>query len=151
MEIDGIIRPFEKADTKQVIRLLRLNTPRYFHVSEENDLVDYLNLNATNYFVYEFENKIIGSGGINYFRDTATARISWDMVHPDFQGYGIGKKITFHRINIIKKEPDIQKIAVRTTQLTYRFYEKFGFRLEHTEKDFWAKGFDLYLLTYPLS
>jgi hypothetical protein len=33
---------------------------------------------------------------------------------------------------------------VRTTQLTDQFYAKMGFQLERTEKDFWAKGLDLY-------
>ena len=36
------------------------------------------------------------------------------------------------------------KQALRTTQLAFQFYEKMGFELDKTKKDFWAKGFDLY-------
>jgi ribosomal protein S18 acetylase RimI-like enzyme len=41
-------------------------------------------------------------------------------------------------------------IIVRTSQLAYKFYQKVGFELEKTEKDFWAKGFDLYQMKMNL-
>jgi len=78
------------------------------------------------------------------FDEGKTARISWDMVHPSMHGKGIGRRLTEFRINEIKKNHSIEKIVVRTTQLVHRFYQKQGFELELTEKDFWAKGLDLY-------
>lgn len=99
----------------------------------------------------EDHGKIIGSGGINYFADAKLARISWDIIHPDFQGKGIGKELTLYRIDQIRKNPQISLIVVRTTQLVYQFYRKMGFELEKVEQDFWAKGFDLYQMTLELN
>jgi len=72
------------------------------------------------------------------------AVISWDIIHPDYQGQGIGRKLTEYRINHIKSlKEDIDTIIVNTSQLTDKFYAKFGFEITKTEKDYWAKGIDL--------
>ncbi len=131
--------------------MLKLNIPYYFAQSEESDFTAYLDNHAEDYFVVEENGQLIGSGGINYFVDDRLARISWDIIHPDFHGKGIGRKLTQYRIDHIKKNPDISVIVVRTTQLVYQFYQKLGFGLEKTEKDFWAEGFDLYQMTLRLN
>jgi len=140
-----MIRKYKEKDKPDLINLLRLNTPIFFAPSEEKDFIDYLNGHSENYYVIEESNEIIGAGGINYgFDNGATTRISWDMIHPEKQGKGIGTKLTKFRIDEIKKNSHISKIVVRTTQLVYEFYKKSGFQLERVEKDFWAVGFDLY-------
>lgn len=139
-----MIRAYTSQDKKELLNLLRLNTPLYFDASEEKDFLVYLYNHVEDYFVVEDKGKIICSGGINYFAERGEARISWDIVHPDFQGKGFGKRLTLYRIEQIRKRADVRVIYVRTTQLVYLFYEKMGFVLEKTEKDYWAKGFDLY-------
>nr|WP_293295307.1 GNAT family N-acetyltransferase [Allomuricauda sp.] len=140
-----MIRKYKEKDKSDLIRLLRLNTPKFFAPSEEKDFVDYLNNHSENYYVIEESKKIIGAGGFNNgFDNGATTRISWDMIYPEKQGQGIGTKLTKFRIDEIKKNSHINKIVVRTTQLVYEFYEKIGFQLYKVEKDFWAVGFDLY-------
>ena len=146
-----MIRAFNRIDKEKLIELLWLNTPEFFDVIEEKDFIDYLEHYAQHYFVVEENGKIIGSGGINYFAADNLARISWDIIHPDFQGRGIGKKLTIYRINEIKKNPAMDLIVVRTTQLVYKFYQKMGFELEKVEKDFWAKGFDLYQMKMSIN
>lgn len=140
-----MIRKYNKDDKADLIELLRLNTPKFFDPSEEKDYINYLEIHSTNYFVLEDGNKIIGAGGVNFgFDDGKTARISWDIIHPDAQGKGFGTKLTDFRIKEIKKNTTVNKIVVRTTQLVYKFYEKIGFQIEKIEEDFWTKGFDLY-------
>lgn len=138
------IRPYKPSDKKDVIKLLKLNTPNFFAPSEEDDLIEFLDKEIEDYFVVEENHEIIAAGGINYFPEEKTARISWDMIKPDQQGKGIGKKLTEHRMNHLKKNNTVDLIIVRTTQLVYKFYEKMGFQLTKVEKDFWAEGFDLY-------
>lgn len=141
-----MIRPYKSKDKDKLIELIRLNIPKYFAPSEEKDFIDYLDDYLEDYFVVEENGQIVGSGGINYFPDAGQARISWDVIHPEYQGKGIGRQLLQHRLQHIQKDPTIWYVVVRTTQLVYGFYEKMGFELEKTEKDFWADGFDLYQL-----
>ena len=138
------IRSYNANDRGPVIGLLRLNTPEFFAPEEEADFRVYLDEHAPHYFVVEDTRGIIGCGGINYLEDGVNARISWDMIHPDAQGRGIGSKLTRHRIALIRSRPGIEVITVRTSQYAYKYYERFGFVLARTKKDFWAPGFDLY-------
>jgi ribosomal protein S18 acetylase RimI-like enzyme len=154
------IRFYQNEDKEELIKLIQLNIPTFFEEAEENDFAEYLEKYKEDYFVIEdkITNQIIGCGGINYFFDDVIeryqrsinlARISWDIIHPNFQGQGIGKKLLLHRINHIQSK-EIKRIVVRTSQLAYKFYQKVGFELEKTEKDFWAKGFDLYQMKMNL-
>lgn len=124
--------------------LFRLNTPRSFHPTEEAALSAYLETGVEDYFVVEENRGLIAAGGINYLPGDRTARISWDMIAPEFQGRGIGRLLTEHRMNHLKNNREVDLIVVRTSQHACKFYEKMGFRLVKVEKDFWAKGFDLY-------
>ena len=142
-----MIRPYKIEDYGALITLLRLNTPQYFAETEEADFVKYLEEDAEHYFVLEENEQIIGSGGFNLFKEEGRAHVSWGMIHPDFQGKGLGKQLTLYRIDQISKNPAIKIIVVRTSQLTYPFYQKLGFKLEKVEKDYWAKGLDLYHMT----
>ena len=63
-------------------------------------------------------------GGINFTKDKASGKISWDIIHPDFQGKSLGTKLLKYRIEVLKTIPGIQKITVRTLQVAYKFYEK---------------------------
>ena len=131
-------------DQPQVLELLRLNTPEYFAPEETADFIEYLEREAEYYFVIEEDKRIVACGGYNLMSDGITARISWDMVHPEVQGKGLGRRLTQFRIDDIKKHSSIELIVVRTSQLAYQFYAKFGFTLAKKVPDFWAKGFHLY-------
>ncbi len=141
------IRPFISNDTKAVVQLLKNNTPKYFAPSEEKDLLHYLDSERDDYYVIEEDGVVLGAGGINYFPEQKRARISWDIVNPDVQGKGLGRKLLEFRIDRINKNPSIDVIEVRTSQIAFRFYEKHGFELKSIEKDYWAIGFDLYRMT----
>lgn len=146
-----MIRPYHPTDQDQLLHLLRLNTPQYFAPSEEEDYKAYLVHSSQYYFVMEEAGQVVGCGGYNFPDGPTIARISWDIIHPDFQGRGIGKQLTLHRINEIRKKPAVDQIIVRTSQLAFRFYEKLGFVLEKTEKDYWAEGYDLYWMRMAIS
>jgi [ribosomal protein S18]-alanine N-acetyltransferase len=143
-----MIRPYTDSDKDALLALLRLNTPRYFDPSEENDFVQYLDHEKEDYYVLVSNDQLVGAGGINYFPETQTARLSWDLIHPAHQGKGLGRKLVCHRIDAIQQNSTIRHIMVRTSQHTYRFYEKVGFTLIQTQKDYWAPGFDLYQMQW---
>ena len=142
------IREYEPKDKNEVINLIRLNTPKYFAVEEEKDLHKYLETERELYYVLLYDQKIVGCGGINFADHNTTVKISWDMLHPDYQGKSLGTKLLKHRIDKINSIDGIQKITVRTSQVAYKFYEKQGFKLFETKKDYWAEGFDMYNMEY---
>ena len=142
------IREYETKDQIEVINLIRLNTPEYFAVAEEEDLKKYLETEKELYYVLLFDQKIAGCGGINFADNNTTGKISWDIVHPDYQGKALGTKLLKHRIDILRSMDGIHKITVRTSQVAYKFYEKQGFKLFEIKKDYWAEGFDMYYMEY---
>ena len=142
------IREYKSKDKPTLIEMLKLNTPKYFAEREIDDFELYLENSVEKYFVVESQGEIIGAGGINFNYYNKEGRISWDFIHPDFQGRGVGKKLLNYRIELLQSMENIEKITVRTSQSAYKFYEKNGFQLQNIIKDYWAKGFDLYRLKY---
>ncbi|TPD73677.1 GNAT family N-acetyltransferase [Flavobacterium microcysteis] len=141
-----IIREYTDSDKHRLLELLKLNTPEFFSPNEEKDLLYYLDNEADNYFVLVMEDKVVGCGGFNLTEDGKTAKISWDIFDPSYQGKGLGSALTQFRIEKIKENKEIKTLSVRTSQLVYPFYEKFGLQLREVVKDFWDEGFDLYRL-----
>ena len=144
------IRVYNPSHRETILQLFRLNTPRYFSISEENDLNDYLENHAGHFFIVESGGVVVGCGGYNLFPEHADARISWDIFHPDYQGRGLGSALLRYRVDRLKAIPGLKTITVRTSQLVYPFYKKFGFELKEVVKDYWAEGFDLYRMVQVL-
>lgn len=142
------IREYKPNDKEAVMNLIRLNTPKYFAPAEEADLNNYLDHERELYYVLLSDEKIVGCGGINFTDNKTTGKISWDILHPEYQGKSLGSQLLKHRIGKLKSIDSIQKIIVRTSQLAYKFYEKQGFVLNEIKKDYWAKGFDMYSMEY---
>lgn len=145
-----MIRKFESKDKASVLQILQSNIPKYFAPEELEDFELYLEKEMEDYFVMEISRKIVGAGGINSFPKEKEARISWDMVHPSCHGQGIGRELTLHRIEHVQEKRSFEKLVVRTSQFVYPFYQKMGFKLEYSKKDFWAEGYDMYYLSHKL-
>lgn len=148
MNNELIIREYNSNDKSILLDILKLNVPKYFAESEIIDLNNYLDHEIDKYYVLVFENQIIGAGGINFEEDNTIGKISWDFIHPNFQGIGAGTKLLKHRLEILKSMNSIKTITVRTSQLVYKFYQKNGFVLKEVKNDYWAPGFDLYNMIY---
>lgn len=148
MKYKVLIRGYKDSDKAKVLNLLKLNTPAYFSPEEEKDLIYYLDHEIENYYVVEIDKKIVGCGGINYEDNHTIGKISWDILHPDFQKKGIGTLLLKYRIGVLNSMEMIKTISVRTTQLTHKFYQKSGFKLKEVKENYWAKGFDLYKMEY---
>lgn len=148
MKYKVLIKEYKDSDKAEVVYLLKLNTPAYFSTEEEKDLIYYLDNEIEKYYIIVADNQIVGSGGINFENDKATGIISWDILHPKFQKKRIGTLLLKYRIGVLSSIETIKTITVRTTQLTYEFYQKNGFELKEVKKDYWAEGFDLYKMEY---
>lgn len=143
-----IIREYRATDKEAVINLIKLNTPSSFAEEETEDLSDYLDKEIELYYVLLVDRKVVGAGGINFAENKTIGKISWDIIHPDYQGKSLGTKLLKYRIGILKAIPGIKKITVRTSQVAYKFYEKQGFTLNEIKRNYWADGFDMYSMQY---
>jgi len=144
-----MIRKYHPSDKSAVIDIFQQNTPDYFAVEEQADLEQFLLTNGNNYWLIEQDGLVAGCGGIVINEGLNEGRIAWDFLSPNFQGQGLGRQLTEFRLTEIRKTPSIQRIVVRTSQLAYKFYAKFGFQTEKIEEDYWAPGLDLYAMQMP--
>ena len=145
-----MIREYKSIDKNAVLELIRLNIPKYFASSEEDDFSRYLDSEIELYYVLFFDKKLVGCGGINFSDNRMTGKISWDILHPEYQGKSLGTYLLEYRIKKLKSIDSVQRITVRTSQLAYKFYEKRSFELLEVKKDHWARGFDMYRMEYRI-
>lgn len=140
------IRNFITQDLGDLLRLIQLNTPHYFAPEETSDFEHYLKHEIEQYFVIEVNQHIVGCGGINFENNFTTAKISWDLIHPDYQGKGYGRLLLEHRLQLLHAMPTVKRIIVRTSQHAFQFYEKSGFVLQEVHPNYWAQGYDMYMM-----
>jgi len=149
-----MIRKYQKQNEPVLIKLLRQNTPQYFAPEEEADFLRYLHTHVqqglAHHFVYEENGQVLGCAGYSWNREEKSGMVAWFVVDTQQQGRGIGSALLHYCIDALKQVKDLNKIVVRTSQLVYPFFEKAGFVLLFTEKDYWAPGFDLYQMELSL-
>lgn len=139
-----MIRPYVPSDKKVLIDIFTLNTPTYFGVDEIKDYEAFLDHEAGDYFVILHETQVVGAVG--YYIKQSVGSITWIFIHPAFKCLGLAKEAVDYMIHLIKLKEEAKKIVIRTSQWANAFFEKFGFKEMHFEKDYWAPGLDLYTM-----
>jgi len=139
-----MIRSYTPSDYESAIRLLKANTPHYFHPDEEVDFRNYLAGELDDYYVLLIDQKVVGVAGLNYNHADELAVFAWAMVHPAMHGQGLGRRLVAHRLAHLAASVPHYRVQVRTSQHTYGFYEKMGFTLQNIVKDYWAPDMHLY-------
>lgn len=138
------IRPYELSDRTALETIFLLNTPKYFAPEELGDFLEYLDLFGDDYVVVSVGNKVVGGGGYWVRSFDQQGGLSWAFLHPDYQGTGVGKELALYRIERIRETGVAKTIMVETSQYSFGFYEKLGFKLLSKQSDYWSKGIDLY-------
>lgn len=147
------ISPYLPEYKETLLAVFKSNMPLYF-AEEELPLFDaFLDRDINNakrpYWIIFEDDIIVGCGGIGINEPTKYTNephviMCWGMVHQDYHKKGYGKVLLELRIEESKKVFPGVKIALGTTQHSYGFFEKYGFKTVCFEKDHWAKGLDLY-------
>lgn len=143
-----VIRPYQPTDADALLAIFRQHVLAAFAPGEESDFQDFLqNLGPlqVQYAVAEQNGAVAGACGHHITPDGQTARICWVLTAPGTTG--VGRALVADQVAAIGQHPTVQVIECRTSQVAYRFFEKFGFQLQHTQSDYWAEGFDLYFMT----
>ncbi|MCD6018844.1 MAG: hypothetical protein K0S53_1965 [Bacteroidetes bacterium] len=145
------IKPYLPEYKNRLLDIFKSNMPLYFAEEEFPLFSAFLEKDVfvKHYAVVFKDNILIGCGGIalnepGKYTTEPHVIMTWGMVHHDYHKQNFGKALLAFRISEAGKIYPGIKIALGTTQHTYRFFEKYGFKTVCFEKDHWAKGLDLY-------
>lgn len=148
------IRAYRDSDKDSCMEIFKTNVPTYFTLEEVNEFDRFLTkLNdpeATGnppYYVMVLENKLIGCGGIGEKKgidgeDSIT--FVWGMVDHSYHKQGFGEQLLLFRLNEIKLQFPNKPIILDTTQFSYSFFEKYGFKTVKFTENSYGEGMHRY-------
>jgi predicted GNAT family N-acyltransferase len=137
------IRAYRNEDLEAVVAIFRSNIPKYFTPAEEPGLYEFLDGYSDDYYVVEVGGEVVGAGGVAWNDlEKPTVSLCWGMVHREYLGTGIGKRLTEFRIKAAREKFGDLPLTIGTSQHTQGFYVKFGFRLTEYERDGYGPGID---------
>lgn len=149
------LRPYLASDRKTCLVIFESNCPKYFDANEmaglENWLdgqdkgqITYQTSSADYFYVLEADAEVMACGGFYIVKDQTKANMVWGMVKQSQHNKGVGSLLLQHRINQISLLYPKHSIVLDTSQHTYLFFEKFGFKTHHISKDEYGPGLDRY-------
>lgn len=104
----------------------------------------YRNNDEEHYYVVEQYNRIIGCGGFYVSIKDKKAIMCWGMIESDLHHKGFGRMFMKYRLELIEKLHPGFTVTLDTTQFSYQFFEKLGFKVTKITKNFYAEGLDRY-------
>lgn len=143
------IKPYLAEHKPFLVSIFNSNVQKYFAEEELPLFSQFLDEKGSPYFVVLRDDVIVGSGGIalgepKEFINEKHVVMTWGMIDKNVHKQGLGTQLLEYRIQLAKQMYPNTKIALGTTQYSYPFFEKFGFKTLYYKKDFWAKDLDLY-------
>lgn len=127
------LRLYTPADRDACLAIFDSNTPAYFAPAERDEYAAFLAAPPGEYYVAEHDGAVIGCGGFA-LNAPAPARLTWGMVHRDWQGKGVGRLLLLYRLRQLSRvAPGAEFVALATTPAAQGFYEKLGFRAVSTD------------------
>lgn len=139
-----MIRPYQSTDKEDLIKVFKLNVPKYFDPKETKMFEGYLERKGDTYFTMEIDDKIIGGAGCYVREGDYSGRITWIFFDPNYAGRGYGREIVEYCFSLLRKDKRVKSFGVRTSQLAFEFFEKMGYHTTLIEKNYWGEGLDLY-------
>lgn len=139
-----MIRPYKQTDKEHLLKVFNLNVPKSFDKNEIKDFEEYLEQKAETYLTVEVDNTIVGGTGYYVNEEDKSGRITWIFFDPNYSGQGLGKQSMDYCLSVLSKDKRVEKFIVTTSQLAYKFFEKFGYSNTRIEKNYWGEGLDLY-------
>tara|TARA_B100001758_G_C17789771_1_gene294118 strand:- start:19 stop:465 length:447 start_codon:yes stop_codon:yes gene_type:complete len=141
------IEPYDSKYFENCTEIIQSNTPKYIHQSEHSDYRDYLLRDDKTYFVLFNDLNLVACGGYGLNKSQTKAGLSWGLVHRMYHDLGYGSYLLKYRLNQIKNNYPDTEIILDTSQYTYKFFEKFGFKVKTISKNAYGEGLDKYDMT----
>ncbi len=148
-----VVKQYNQSHKQGCLAAFQSNIPVYFTPEEINDFSNFLDqralrkeneIQSTFYYVLLKNNEVIGCGGFGERERDGTVTLAWGLVHADFHKQGFGKVLLQHRLTEARIVYPTKTIYLDTTQHSYPFFEKFGFRTIKITNDFYMKGMHRY-------
>lgn len=138
------IRLYQHTDYDSCVRIFKSNIPKFFDPEELPEFEDFLKKYAAeSFWIIEQNNVQVGCGGIR-IRPDGTGGLCYGMVLESLHNKGFGKTLTNYRLLQLLESPYLKDITLDTSQHTYPFYERFGFKITSVQKDSYGAGLDCY-------
>ncbi len=144
-----MIRPYKPSDKKTLLKIFGLNIPKSFDEREVTDFEEYLEQKPETYLTVEVNGTIVGGTGYYANEKDKSGQITWIFFDPGHSGQGLGKQSVEYCLELLGKDDSVDKFTVATSQLAYKFFEKFGYSTTRIEKNHWGEGLDLYEMEKP--
>jgi ribosomal-protein-alanine N-acetyltransferase len=154
------IRPYVPADRAACLAIFEGNMPRYFALGEWSDFARWLDAQdagqlaypenlAEPYFVVEDNRQVIACGGFCAHRRQLVVGLAWGMVRHDLHRQGIGRTLLEHRLQLAHTHYPAYAVVLDTSQHSYPFFERLGFRVMRIIPDGYGPGLDRYDMLRP--
>ncbi|MFN4208896.1 MAG: GNAT family N-acetyltransferase [Agrobacterium albertimagni] len=146
--------PYRPKDFSACLSIFDGNAPRYFSPEERVEFIQFLGTidHAANpYLVLTLNGSVVACGGLSINAATRTASLSWGMVNEAYHRCGFGTRLTEERLNLARSLPDLVEVTLATSQHTYEFYERHGFKVARITADGFAEDLDRYDMTLRLA
>tara|TARA_B100000003_G_C10888356_1_gene354141 strand:- start:537 stop:1010 length:474 start_codon:yes stop_codon:yes gene_type:complete len=138
------IKPYKQKYFDNCVDIIESNTPKYILPIEHLAFKNYLLKKNKTYFVLFNGFNLVACGGYGINDSQTKADLSWGLVHRKNHSQGIGSYLLRFRIENIKKKYPSVNIHLDTSQHTYKFFERFGFKVRKISKDGYGEGLDMY-------
>ena len=152
------IREYTSADKSQCLEIFKSNCPLYFTPEEFEPFTKFLdnlgmapiygNSEADYFYVIEDRDRITGCGGFYKIKNENKARYAWGMIHNDCHKMKYGTILNDFRVGRIHELYPNALITLGTSQHTFGFFQKMGFKVTGITKDGYGEGMDDYEMEY---
>ena len=138
------IIPYSPLHFNRCLSILKSNTPEFIDTTEESLFINFLSRKRIIYFTVFESEELVACGGYGYDNKKDSVVLSWGIVHNQFHKMGFGTHLLKYRLKHIMKDYPTANIILDTSQKTYKFYERFNFKVDKITSDFYRKGLDRY-------
>ncbi|XZE52533.1 GNAT family N-acetyltransferase [Planctomycetaceae bacterium SH139] len=142
---DVLIREYESKDRAKCLEIFESNRPDYFAEHEYQEFADWLDKpDCLTYSVVELIGEVVACGGLYLADDGQHVGMAWGMVHRDSHRNGLGRRLTEFRLEQMNEVYPRMEQRLATSQLTFGFYEKLGFKTVKVTENGFGSGIDRY-------
>lgn len=159
------IRHYNADDKMSCMAVFDSNCPHYFDPTEramfekwldhQSSDFNYKSPTYTNsvcdaYYVIQLEDCIAGCGGFYVNDELKEVRLAWGMIDSNFHNKGLGTVLFLHRKEAAQAQWKGYTLNLGTSQHTYSFYEKMGFKIIEIEPKGYGEELDRIEMVFEL-